>query len=374
MAINAAFGAFRSLSASLNSNLAFVPILCLIRKGERQADVPSRPSRCGRCRWTADKPSSHSHRNSLQTDPPGLSANTNVSSKSAPFIILESFSQPLKIKNSSLRQTPRIPRPICPDGPPGGNHKNPTVAPKATPSISLSHSPETPLRIFNTATQLSFPRFPSKAKAAERAENPKFRRNPCGKAPNPMTNRKPPTTGRTNLASCVVAAIFLVFVAIVILIVFFTLFNPKEPKIAVNAVQLPSFAVANGTITFTFSQYVSVRNPNRSVFTHYDSSLQLVYAGSQVGFMFIPAGKIQGGHTQYMSATFSVQSFPFSAAQPAAAAAGGVRLEPTMEIESKLRMEGRVRILHFFTHHVEAGARCRVAVSVADGSVVAFRC
>ncbi|XP_058100437.1 uncharacterized protein LOC131245179 [Magnolia sinica] len=193
-----------------------------------------------------------------------------------------------------------------------------------------------------------------------------------------MTNNNKPQTGRTNLASCIVATIFLVFVAIVILIIFFTLFNPKEPRIAVNAVQLPSFSVTNGTVNFTFSQYVSVRNPNRSVFTHYDSSLQLIYAGNQVGFMFIPAGKIQGGHTQYMSATFSVESFPFAVTPAAAAvAAGGVdglRLGPSMEIQSKLRMEGRVRILHFFTHHVEASARCRVAVSTTDGSVLGFHC
>ncbi|XAR70166.1 hypothetical protein NMG60_11026939 [Bertholletia excelsa] len=197
--------------------------------------------------------------------------------------------------------------------------------------------------------------------------------------------RQRPPSGRTNLASCIVATIFLIFVVIVILIVFFTLFKPKDPKISVNAVQLPSFSLANGTVNFTFSQYVSVQNPNRAVFTHYDSTLQLLYSGNQVGFMFVPAGKIDAGRTQYMAATFAVQSFPLST--PATAGfspeivgpnvtdgLGGMRVGPTLEIESRLEMAGRVRLLHFFAHHVEARADCRVAISVTDGSVLGFHC
>ncbi|XP_010533996.1 PREDICTED: uncharacterized protein LOC104809648, partial [Tarenaya hassleriana] len=124
--------------------------------------------------------------------------------------------------------------------------------------------------------------------------------------------RRPPPSGRTNLASCVVAIIFLLFILIVVLVVYFTVFKPKDPKISVNAVQLPSFAVSNNTANFTFSQYVSVRNPNRAVFSHYDSSIQLLYSGRQVGFMFIPAGKIEPGRIQYMAATFPVSSFSLS--------------------------------------------------------------
>ncbi|XP_024032340.1 uncharacterized protein LOC112094862, partial [Morus notabilis] len=212
-------------------------------------------------------------------------------------------------------------------------------------------------------------------------------------------NHRPPhrPTGRTNLASCVVALIFLIFVVIVILIVYFTVFKPKDPKIAVNSVQLPSFSVSNGSVNFTFSQYVAVRNPNRAVFTHYDSSLQLLYSGNEVGFMFIPAGKIDSGRTQYMAATFAVQSFPLSdqvqnvpgigvgmvSGDPGVAGMGpGIgfgfgrqpRAGPTMEIESRIEMAGRVRMLHFFTHHVEAKAGCKVVIAVSDGSVLGFHC
>uniref|UniRef100_A0A1J3F483 Accumulation-associated protein n=1 Tax=Noccaea caerulescens TaxID=107243 RepID=A0A1J3F483_NOCCA len=127
----------------------------------------------------------------------------------------------------------------------------------------------------------------------------------------PHGSRRRPSN-RTNLASCAVATIFLLFLLAVLLIVYFTVFKPKDPKISVNAVQLPSFAVSNNTANFTFSQYVAVRNPNRAVFSHYDSSIQLLYSGNQVGFMFIPAGKIDSGRTQYMAATFTVQSFPIS--------------------------------------------------------------
>ncbi|XP_027080799.1 uncharacterized protein LOC113781250 [Coffea eugenioides] len=197
-----------------------------------------------------------------------------------------------------------------------------------------------------------------------------------------MGKHKPPKppSGRTNLASCIVATVFLIFVVIVVLIVYFTVFKPKDVNLTVNAIQLPTFSVANGTVNFTFSQYVTVLNPNRAVFTHYDSSLQLLYAGSQVGFMFIPAGKIAAGKSQYMAATFSVQSFPLSVNQPlnvgptVTDGLSGFRVGPTMEIESRLEMAGRVRVLHFFSHHVDASAECRVAISVSDGSVLGFHC
>ncbi|XP_052210112.1 uncharacterized protein LOC127813263 [Diospyros lotus] len=195
-------------------------------------------------------------------------------------------------------------------------------------------------------------------------------------------HRQRPPSGRTNLASCVVATIFLIFVVIVILIVYFTLFKPKEPKIAVNSVELPTFSAGNGTVNFTFSQYVAVNNPNRASFTHYDSTLQLLYSGTQVGFMFIPAGKISAGRTQYMAATFSVQSFPLASGSASPENVGptisdglsAARVGPTMEIESKMEMAGRVGLLHFFAHHVEARADCRVAISVSDGSVLGYHC
>ncbi|CAA6661118.1 unnamed protein product [Spirodela intermedia] len=144
--------------------------------------------------------------------------------------------------------------------------------------------------------------------------------------------------GRTNLASCVVAAAFLILVAVVLLVVFFLVFRPKEPRIAVNNFQVPSFAAANGSVRFTFAH-----------------TLRLVYGGNQVGFMFIPAGEIDGGRTQYMAATFDVGSFP---------PGGGVSDES----------EGKVRVLRFLTHRVEAVSWCQVGVSAGDGSVLGFRC
>ncbi|KAK8658263.1 hypothetical protein V6N13_036472 [Hibiscus sabdariffa] len=205
-----------------------------------------------------------------------------------------------------------------------------------------------------------------------------------------MVKPQKPPSGRTNLASCIVATIFLIFLVIIALIVYFTVFKPQDPKISVNSVQLPSFSVANNSVSFTFSQYVAVRNPNRAAFSHYDSSIQLLYSGSQVGFMFIPAGKIEAGRTQYMAATFAVQSFPLAAPNEASAATmptsttgpiggfggsnNGYGVGPTMEIECRMEMAGRTRVLNFFTHHVDAKSECRVSIAVSDGSVLGFHC
>ncbi|CAL9108343.1 uncharacterized protein LOC103994699 [Musa acuminata AAA Group] len=178
--------------------------------------------------------------------------------------------------------------------------------------------------------------------------------------------KSPDDGGRTNLASCLVATAFLLLVVAAVAAALFVLFRPHDPEIQVSAVRLPGFAAANGTLRFAFDQYASVRNPNRAAFSHYDSTLQLVYAGNQVGFMFIPAGQIAGGRTQYMAASFAVNSFPLAAVPPTP---GG-----TVEVNSRMRVKGRVRVLRFFTHHVEAVADCRVRASSADGSVLGFRC
>ncbi|KAI0524380.1 hypothetical protein KFK09_003747 [Dendrobium nobile] len=97
-------------------------------------------------------------------------------------------------------------------------------------------------------------------------------------------------------------------------VVFFVLFRPRDPEIHISAINLPQFSSVNGTARFYFAQYAAVRNPNRAAFSHYDSSLQVLYAGGQIGFMYIPAGEIAGGQTVYMSASFPIKSFPLVAA------------------------------------------------------------
>lgn len=93
--------------------------------------------------------------------------------------------------------------------------------------------------------------------------------------------------------------------------------------------------------------------------------------------MFIPAGKIDAGETKFMAATFSVQSFPISTS-PAAnipAMFGPVnRVSPIMEIEARMEMVGRVRVLWFFSHHVNDVCDCRVDAAITDGSVLGFHC
>ncbi|KAK4738932.1 hypothetical protein R3W88_002629 [Solanum pinnatisectum] len=194
--------------------------------------------------------------------------------------------------------------------------------------------------------------------------------------------RSKPSRGRTNFASCICATVFLIFLIAGIVIAYFFLFKPKTPEIAVEAVRFPTFSVTNGTVNFTFFQYVSVTNPNRDEFTHYDSSLQLSYSGEPVGLVFIPAGKIDGGRTQHMSAKFDVQSYPLPAKLKADVSGGvipttavnGVGAGPTMEVETRMKLVGRVRVLKVFTHRVDSGVKCGVMIQVSSGSVLGVRC
>ncbi|XP_060218392.1 uncharacterized protein LOC132645432 [Lycium barbarum] len=190
--------------------------------------------------------------------------------------------------------------------------------------------------------------------------------------------RSKPSRGRTNFASCVCATVFLMFIIASIVIAYFFLFKPKSPKIAVEAVRFPTFSVTNGTVNFTFFQYVSVTNPNRDEFTHYDSSLQLSYSGEEVGLVFIPAGKIDGGRTQHMSAKFDVQSYPLPEKLKADVSGGLIPAVngggPTMEVETRMKLVGRVRLLKVFTHRVDSGVKCGVIIQVSSGNVLGVRC
>ncbi|KAL0426125.1 UNVERIFIED_CONTAM: hypothetical protein Sradi_1147300 [Sesamum radiatum] len=181
-------------------------------------------------------------------------------------------------------------------------------------------------------------------------------------------------SGRTNLASCVVATVFLLALAAAAVAVYFFLFKPKSPVIAVNAVQFPTFSVSNGTVDFEFFQYVTVTNPNRDEFSHYDSSLQLVYSGEPVGIVFIPAGRIVGGGRQKMSAKFDLQKYPLP--QPQKAAIGGLDDGATVGawcLGRRWREDEGVRVLKVFMHR-ESRVKCGVSIEVTRGDSFCFRC
>lgn len=185
--------------------------------------------------------------------------------------------------------------------------------------------------------------------------------------------------GSSNFASCIVGTLFLVFVVIILLILFFSLFKAKDPKITVDSVQVPNFHVsdfpdpANVTVNFTITVYLTLKNPNRASFNYYDSSLQLNYEGDQIGFMFIPAGKVSAQRSQFMGITLPVE--PFSATfAPDYDPLAGNNPNRILPIETKIRMAGRVRVLHVFTHHAQAFSDCAIRVAVDEGSLRSFHC
>lgn len=101
-----------------------------------------------------------------------------------------------------------------------------------------------------------------------------------------------------------------------------------------------------------------------------------------MGLVFIPAGKIDGGRTQHMSAKFDVQSYPLPAKLKADVSGGMIPTTavnvfdegPTMEVETRMKLVGRVRVLKVFTHRVDSGVKCGVMIQVSSGSVLGVRC
>lgn len=94
--------------------------------------------------------------------------------------------------------------------------------------------------------------------------------------------------------------------------------------------------------------------------------------------MYIPAGHIPAGRTQFMSATFDVKSFQLPPDVAGITSGSGVGPipgpGPTMELETRMKLVGSVKVFKVFAHHVEKGAQCRVTIQVSDGSVLGYNC
>ncbi|KAK9668605.1 hypothetical protein RND81_13G071800 [Saponaria officinalis] len=168
-----------------------------------------------------------------------------------------------------------------------------------------------------------------------------------------------------TFASCILATCFLTTVAVAGAITCFILFRPQNPTISTSAMKFPTFTLRNSTVNFTLQKFSAVRNPNRYEFTHHGSSVQLLSpSAGPVGFIYIPAAQIGGGRTQYISADFEVKSYSVSVAGPG----------PTMELETKMRLIGSVKVMKVFAHHVDTSVVCRISVQVSDGSLLGFHC
>ncbi|XP_073313568.1 uncharacterized protein [Primulina huaijiensis] len=130
---------------------------------------------------------------------------------------------------------------------------------------------------------------------------------------------------------------------------------------------------------FEFFQYLTVTNPNRDEFSHLDSSCT---PASLWEIDFIPAGRIGGGGSQKISAKFDLQKYPLSSPLKAAIGEGsnGVPVEGfaadgmPMEIQTRMKLEGKVGVLKVFIHGVVSGVKCEVMIESKRGTVLGFRC
>lgn len=198
-----------------------------------------------------------------------------------------------------------------------------------------------------------------------------------------------------NGGSYVVATIFLVFMVIIVLILFFSVLKPRDPTISVNAVEVRSIAVeelkvnanvkvnVNVNVNLSMSIYFSVNNPNRAAFNYYDSSVQLMSLSHahahahghghaharQIALISLPAGNIRSGNTLIVATTLIADPFRSSLHSHSNATSSIY-----VRVQSKIRMIGRVNVLYFFTHHVEASARCNNNIAVINGALLSFHC
>lgn len=177
----------------------------------------------------------------------------------------------------------------------------------------------------------------------------------------------------SNGGSYVVATIFLVFMVIIMLILFFSVLKPRDPTISVNAVRVyPEVEMRKKSVNLSMSIYFSVNNGNRAAFNYYDTTVELSYHSHQIALISLPAGKIMSGKTLIVATTLIADTFRFINAYSHIDSASTSILY--VAVQSKIRMIGRVNVLYFFTHHVEASAHCNNKIAVINGALLSFHC
>lgn len=186
----------------------------------------------------------------------------------------------------------------------------------------------------------------------------------------------------SNGGSYVVATIFLVFMVIIMLILFFSVLKPRDPTISVNAVRVASMRVypevevrmRKKSVNLSMSIYFSVNNGNRAAFSYYDTTVQLSYHSHQIALISLPAGKIMSGKTLIVATTLIADPFRFTNVYSHIHSTSTSTSILYVAVQSKIRIIGRVNVLYFFTHHVEASAHCNNNIAVINGALLSFHC
>eukprot|EP00249_Psilotum_nudum_P006327 c19640_g1_i1 orf=539-1117(+) len=172
--------------------------------------------------------------------------------------------------------------------------------------------------------------------------------------------------------------ISLLVVAIVVLIVvYFTLFQPKDPKIQIKAINLGTInsgagaSIAETLLDLTFGLYVSVYNPNRARFLYSGLQAYMYFNGIEIGFAPIAGHEIRERSTEVFTFYVTAQEASNFLYNPNLQSRVGSAILP---ITVQVGILGNVTVLNLFSHHTNTGTKCVVSISAASQNIVAYIC
>eukprot|EP00249_Psilotum_nudum_P005733 c19157_g1_i2 orf=942-1562(+) len=171
---------------------------------------------------------------------------------------------------------------------------------------------------------------------------------------------------------CIAVVVIIIVIAAVI---YYALFKPRDPRIAVQFVQLQSiyfggFPETINTLNVTLVLGVWVHNPNRATFYFTNNRAFLYFYGAEVGFTSIASGSIDSQLSKDLSVSLTVDAPNYI---------GGPFLKADVEagmipLTTGLSLAGHVTTLGIFSHYGSTASLCTVNISLVMHNIIDYTC
>ncbi|KAK4748629.1 hypothetical protein SAY87_015215 [Trapa incisa] len=174
---------------------------------------------------------------------------------------------------------------------------------------------------------------------------------------------------RKYLTCCGCAAALLLILAVVSLVLAFTVFRVKNPIVGMNQLTVTRLEMANGTlrkdVNVTLLADVSIKNPNVAAFRFGNTTTTIYYGGSEVGEGRTPGGKAPARRTLRLNMTLEVVPAKLVAVPTILKEIG----TGALTVESRTRVEGRVKIMNMIRKKVVVMLNCTITYNVTSQGV-----
>ncbi|KAI3788505.1 hypothetical protein L2E82_01273 [Cichorium intybus] len=165
-------------------------------------------------------------------------------------------------------------------------------------------------------------------------------------------------------------------IALVFLILGLTVFKAKKPVLTVGSVALEDFNVAVNTfpvrvsLNLSLALGISIENPNKVGVKYGNSSASLLYRGTEIGEVPIPAGEIGSDETKQLNLTVTVFADRLLSDSDLYR---DLIINGNLPFSTYTRIKAKVRVL-FIHIHVTSTSTCDVNIDVPGRRIANQTC